>query len=84
MIYGRKWKFVHFLKAQNALHVKNKIQSQVVILDDPKQNDWIPKVSEEWGGGIPATLIYNEDKRTFYERGFTYEELNNELKTFIN
>ncbi len=64
--------------------VKNKIQSQVVILDDPKQNDWIPKVSEKWGGGIPATLIYNEDKRTFYERGFTYEELNNELKTFIN
>ena len=63
---------------------KNKIQSQVVILDDPKQNDWIPKVSEEWGGGIPATLIYNKEKRTFYERGFTYEELNNELKTFIN
>ena len=66
-------------------YVKNKnIQSEVVILDDPKQNDWIPKVSEEWGGGIPATLIYNKDKRTFYERGFTYEELNNELQKFIN
>nr|WP_297784751.1 TlpA disulfide reductase family protein [uncultured Allomuricauda sp.] len=61
-----------------------KIQSEVVILDDPKQNDWIPKVSEEWGGGIPATLIYNKDKRTFYERGFTYEELNNELNKFLN
>ncbi|MEC3965990.1 TlpA disulfide reductase family protein [Flagellimonas halotolerans] len=66
-------------------YVENKgIQSEVVILDDPKQNDWIPKVSEEWGGGIPATLIYNKDKRTFYERGFTYEELNEELNTFIN
>ena len=65
--------------------VENKnIQAEVVILDDPKQNDWIPKVSEEWGGGIPATLIYNKDKRTFYERGFTYEELNNELYEFIN
>ena len=65
--------------------VANKgIQSKMVILDDPKQNDWIPKVSEEWGGGIPATLIYNKDKRTFYERGFTYEELNNELNKFIN
>tara|TARA_R110002012_G_scaffold59388_1_gene155215 strand:- start:26200 stop:26754 length:555 start_codon:yes stop_codon:yes gene_type:complete len=64
-------------------YVENKgIQSEVVILDDPKQNDWIPKVSEEWGGGIPATLIYNKDKRNFYERGFTYEELNEELEKF--
>lgn len=63
---------------------KKGIQSKVVILDDPKQNDWIPKVAEEWGGGIPATLIYNKDKRSFYERGFTYEELNEELSKFIN
>ncbi|MCK0161934.1 TlpA family protein disulfide reductase [Allomuricauda sp. F6463D] len=61
---------------------KNKIQGTVVILDDPKQNDWIPKVSEEWGGGIPATLIYNKDRRTFYEHGFTYEELNEALNKF--
>ena len=63
---------------------RNEIQSKVVILDDPKQNDWIPKVSAGWGGGIPATLIYNKEKRTFYERGFTYEELTNELNRFIN
>ncbi|WP_318309904.1 TlpA family protein disulfide reductase [Flagellimonas crocea] len=63
---------------------KKDIQSKVVILDDPKQNDWIPKVSEDWGGAIPATLIYNKDKRTFYERGFTYEELNEEINKFIN
>lgn len=62
---------------------KKDIQAKVVILDDPKQNDWIPKVSETWGGAIPATLIYNKDKRTFYERGFTYEELNEELNKFI-
>ncbi|MEM9078021.1 MAG: TlpA disulfide reductase family protein [Bacteroidota bacterium] len=63
---------------------KKGLQSEVVILDDPKQNTWIPKVSEEWGGGIPATLIYNKSKRSFYERGFTYEELTNELNQFIN
>ncbi len=63
---------------------KKGLQSEVVILDDPKQNDWIPKVAEEWGGGIPATLIYNGNKRSFYERGFTYEELTEELKQFIN
>ena len=63
---------------------KKGLQSEVVILDDPKQNTWIPKVSEEWGGGIPATLIYNKGKRSFYERGFTYKELTNELNQFIN
>jgi len=63
---------------------KKGLKSKVVILDDPKQNEWIAKIDENWGGGIPATLIYNKDKRTFYERGFTYEELNNELNKFIN
>ncbi len=63
---------------------KKGIKSEVVILDDPKQNDWIPKVSEEWGGGIPATLIYKGEKRNFYERGFTYEELTQEIHQFIN
>ena len=55
----------------------------MVILDDPKQNEWIPKVDEEWGGGIPATLIYNKEKRQFFEKGFTYEELNEALSKFI-
>ena len=63
---------------------KKGLSSEVVILDDPKQNTWIPKVSDAWGGGIPATLIYNKDKRSFYERGFTYEELTKELNQFIN
>lgn len=63
---------------------KKGLQSKVIILDDPKQNDWIPKVAETWGGGIPATLIYNTQKRQFYERSFTYEELNKIIHTFIH
>ncbi|MEL6303841.1 MAG: TlpA disulfide reductase family protein [Bacteroidota bacterium] len=62
---------------------KKQLQSKVVILDDPKQNDWIPKVSEDWQGGIPATLIYSKSKRAFFERGFTYEELLNEIQPFL-
>ncbi len=54
---------------------KRQLSSKVVILDDPKQNTWIPLVDEEWGGGIPATLIYKGDERQFYEQGFTKEEL---------
>ena len=65
-------------------YVKEKdLKGEVVILDDPKMNEWIPKIAENWGGGIPATLIYNANKRAFYERGFTYEELNTELEKFI-
>ena len=61
----------------------NELKGEVVILDDPKMNEWIPKIAENWGGGIPATLIYNKHKRSFYEKGFTYDELNLELKKFI-
>jgi thiol-disulfide isomerase/thioredoxin len=62
---------------------KNDIQSEVVLLDDDNANDWIPKVSIEWQGAIPATLIYNQNERAFFERSFTYEELENEVKSLL-
>lgn len=61
----------------------NKLKSKVVALNDPDSNRWIPKVSEDWSGAIPATLIYNKDKRQFYEKSFTYDELEKEVKQFI-
>jgi len=54
---------------------KHNITSEVVVLDDPDSNSWIDKVSPEWSGGIPATLIYDKDKRLFFEKEFTYKEL---------
>ncbi|MGS2763911.1 TlpA family protein disulfide reductase [Sinomicrobium sp. M5D2P9] len=59
---------------------EKKLESRVVVLDDPKQNEWIPKVNAEWSGAIPATLIYNRSKRVFYESALTYEDLENNLK----
>ena len=59
------------------------LQSKILVLDDVDQNTWIPKVNKNWGGAIPITLIYNKDKRQFYERTFTYEELETELKQFL-
>ncbi|GGG52228.1 thiol:disulfide interchange protein [Croceivirga lutea] len=71
-------------KTQLEPFVENhKLQGKVVILDDPKMNTWIPKVDKDWGGGIPATLIFNKEERAFYERGFTYEELKKELDKFL-
>lgn len=63
---------------------KHKLQSKVVVLDDPDMNSWMAKVSDEWTGAIPITIIYNKDKRQFYERTFTYNELEDELKQFLN
>ena len=54
---------------------KHNITSKVIVLDDPNQNYWINKVSPEWTGAIPATLIYNKDYSKFYEKSLTYEEL---------
>lgn len=73
----KMWKthLVPFIKKRN-------IRSKVVILDDPKQNKWIPKVDANWSGGIPATLIYNKDKRVLYEKSFEYEELVQAVNTF--
>ena len=44
---------------------KNKIKSNVILLDDSKMNKWVPRVSEKWDGGIPATLIVNSSNYNF-------------------
>lgn len=62
---------------------KYELKSEVVILDDPDANSWIPKVSEQWSGAIPATIIYNQEERKFYERSFTYDELKTELTSIL-
>jgi thiol-disulfide isomerase/thioredoxin len=58
------------------------IRSQVVLLNDPYENEWIPKVDTTWSGAIPATLIIKGAKRIFYEKSFTQEELENEILKF--
>src|SRR5688572_13825498 len=41
-------KVIPFLK-------KNKIQSECVLLDEVNGNDYIDRISKDWGGAIPAT-----------------------------
>ncbi|MFW6248864.1 MAG: TlpA disulfide reductase family protein [Bacteroidota bacterium] len=63
---------------------KMNMKAEVVMLDEVDGNKWIPKVDDKWSGAIPATLIYNSDKREFYAREFTYEELQQTLESFLN
>ena len=62
---------------------KKKITPQVILLDDPDENTWIPKIDESWSGALPATLIYSNNKRAFYEQSFTKESLFKEIEKFI-
>jgi thiol-disulfide isomerase/thioredoxin len=61
---------------------KNQLQSKVVHLDDTNENFWINAIDTTWSGAIPATLIYNQNKRMFYEQSFTKDELNQIINTF--
>jgi thiol-disulfide isomerase/thioredoxin len=62
---------------------RHNLKSKIILLDDVDSNRWIPLVSDEWSGAIPATVIYNKNGRNFYERTFTYEELITELNTLL-
>ena len=62
---------------------KNKIKSKVILLDDSKMNTWVPKVSEQWDGGIPATLIVNASNYNFYPKPFKKEELFTEINKVL-
>lgn len=72
-------KLLPFLKKQ-----KEPIQSDVILLDDPDANSWIPKVDSNWSGAIPATIIYKGDNVQFYEQSFTYNSLETELKKMFD
>ena len=61
-----------------------KIRSKVLLLDDPDLKTWIPKVSNKWGGGIPATLIVNRSNYNFYPNPFNQESLVNEINRVLD
>ncbi len=56
---------------------EHNLKSEIVLLDDPRSNQWIPLVDESWSGAIPATIFFTKNSRSFYEQAFTYKELEN-------
>ena len=62
---------------------RRSIQSEVVVLSDPDANSWIDKVSPEWSGAIPATLVVKGNDKEFYEKEFTYDEINSLTTKFL-
>ncbi|MFN4145352.1 MAG: TlpA family protein disulfide reductase [Runella sp.] len=64
---------------------QRRLQSNVWLLNEPDANAWINKISHEWSGAIPATLILNnkKQKKVFFEQKMTYQRLEKELADFL-
>lgn len=69
-------KMLDFLKKRN-------ITTPTVLLSDPDANAWIDKVDKRWSGAIPATVIFNNTKREFYEKEFHEDDLYKTIETFF-
>ncbi len=65
---------------------RKQLQSGILLLDEPNYNSWIDKIDPKWSGSIPATLIVKSTDKihNFYEKSFTYEELNTIISPLIN
>ena len=63
---------------------KQAMRNEVILLDDPKFNDWIPLVDKNWTGAIPATLIYGKGIREFYPRELTFSELEKVVQPLLS
>ena len=64
----------HIIDRVNPFIKKMEINN-VFVLDDKDPNDWIPEISNEWTGSIPATLIIKNQNENFYEQKFNYDQL---------
>jgi thiol-disulfide isomerase/thioredoxin len=60
------------------------IKSEVVLFDDQQTDFWINDIHQNWSGAIPATLIYKNAERWFYEKEFNFDELIELIDSKIN
>jgi thiol-disulfide isomerase/thioredoxin len=73
-----KNKLLPFLK-------KRQVTEQTVLLDEPDYNSWIDKVSKDWDGNLPMTLVINNARhvRQVYAHDFTYDSLRTTIEPFL-
>jgi thiol-disulfide isomerase/thioredoxin len=61
---------------------RRRIKSEVFLLDESNQQEYIDRVDSSWSGTIPATLFVYNGKRRFMEQTFSYSELLEAYQTF--
>lgn len=67
-------------KAEKFAQKKGLNADGLYLIDDVDYNSWIDKVSTEWSGAIPATLIVKDGQKYFYEKEFHEGELEELIK----
>jgi len=63
---------------------QKEISAPVRLMTDLDYNAWIERVDSSWTGAIPATLIYNRDRRVFLEQELTHEQLVTHVSQIMN
>jgi thiol-disulfide isomerase/thioredoxin len=69
-------KVMPFLKKKNR-------KTECVLLDEVNGNVFIDKISPQWTGAIPATLIKKGDKKVFLEKKIKLDELLENVGAFV-
>jgi thiol-disulfide isomerase/thioredoxin len=59
---------------------KNRMLTEVIVLDETDATSFIPKLDDRWSGAIPATLIKFRGKKSFAEKKLSSEALINLIK----
>ena len=60
---------------------RHDLRSAIMVLDEPDANSWIDKIHPDWTGALPATILYRNGRRQFYEGSF---ESSSDLFAFID
>lgn len=56
---------------------RSKLSSEIFLLNESNQQEFIDRIDKNWSGALPATLFINNNKkiRKFDQKEFKYEEL---------
>jgi thiol-disulfide isomerase/thioredoxin len=68
-----------------AFAVKKKFTCPIIWLSESNADVFCPKISSQWSGAIPSTLMVNNKKqyRKFYEQGLTPTQFEKGLKELL-
>ncbi len=55
--------------------LKKNIKTECVLLDEINGNDYIDRISKQWSGAIPATLIKKGSYKKLVEKKMNLSEL---------
>lgn len=69
-------RLIPFIKEKN-------MQNEIILLNDPDANRWIPQIDDDWTGAIPATLIYRQNKKLFFSKELTFESLSEAVEQLL-